>query len=109
MFWALLITVFVYRSLSWPHFLQACAKACKTTGVVLLLIGISAAFGYFMALYEVPQKTGATLLTVLRAGQEVVTPRGDLELEVGDHLLALGTAEQLESLERLATPERTAP
>jgi tripartite ATP-independent transporter DctM subunit len=56
--WALLITVFVYRSLSWEHFLKACAKACKTTGVVLLLIGISAAFGYFLALYEVPQKTG---------------------------------------------------
>ena len=56
--WALLITIFVYRSLSWHNFLMACAKACKTTGVVLLLIGISAAFGYFMALYEVPQKTG---------------------------------------------------
>ena len=33
--WALLITVFVYRSLTWSHFLKACAKACKTTGVVL--------------------------------------------------------------------------
>ncbi len=56
--WALLVTVLVYRSLSWKNFLAACAKACKTTGVVLLLIGISAAFGYFLALYEVPQKTG---------------------------------------------------
>jgi len=57
-FWALAITVLAYRSLSWAHFLKACAKACKTTGVVLFLIGISSAFGYFMALYEVPQKTG---------------------------------------------------
>ena len=56
--WALLVTTLVYRSLTWGNFLKACAKACKTTGVVLLLIGISAAFGYFMALYEVPQKTG---------------------------------------------------
>jgi tripartite ATP-independent transporter DctM subunit len=56
--WALGVTVLVYRSLSWKDFLKACAKACKTTGVVLLLIGISSAFGYFMALYEVPQKTG---------------------------------------------------
>ena len=31
--------------------------------MVLLLIGISSAFGYFMALYEVPQKTGE-LMTV---------------------------------------------
>jgi len=63
-FWALLITVFVYKTLSWPNFLKACAKACKTTGVVLLLIGISSAFGYFLALYEVPQKTGELMKLV---------------------------------------------
>jgi tripartite ATP-independent transporter DctM subunit len=56
--WALIVTGFVYRSLSFEHFIKACAKACKTTGVVLLLIGISSAFGYFIALYEVPQLTG---------------------------------------------------
>jgi tripartite ATP-independent transporter DctM subunit len=63
-FWALLVTTLVYRSLSWENFLRACAKACKTTGIVLLLIGISSAFGYFMALYEVPQRTGELLKTV---------------------------------------------
>jgi tripartite ATP-independent transporter DctM subunit len=62
--WALMVTVFVYRTLSWHNFLKACAKACKTTGVVLLLIGISAAFGYFMALYEVPQRTGELMKAV---------------------------------------------
>jgi tripartite ATP-independent transporter DctM subunit len=62
--WALLVTTCVYRSLSWHHFLKACAKACKTTGVVLLLIGISSAFGYFMALYEVPQKTGELMQSI---------------------------------------------
>ncbi|WP_342128796.1 TRAP transporter large permease [Hydrogenophaga sp. OTU3427] len=62
--WALLVTVFVYRSLSWHNFMKACAKACKTTGVVLLLIGISSAFGYFMALYEVPQKTGELMQSI---------------------------------------------
>ena len=62
--WALLVTVFVYRSLSWHDFVKACAKACRTTGVVLLLIGISSAFGYFMALYEVPQKTGELMTSV---------------------------------------------
>jgi tripartite ATP-independent transporter DctM subunit len=62
--WALVVTAVVYRSLSKAHFLQACARACKTTGVVLLLIGISSAFGYFMALYEVPQKTGELMASV---------------------------------------------
>ena len=63
-FWAVFVTALVYRSLSWENFLKACAKACKTTGVVLLLIGISSAFGYFMALYEVPQKTGELMQSV---------------------------------------------
>ncbi|QBK06028.1 TRAP transporter large permease [Hylemonella gracilis] len=62
--WALLVTALVYRSLKWQDFMKACAKACKTTGVVLLLIGISSAFGYFMALYEVPQKTGELMQSI---------------------------------------------
>lgn len=62
--WALLITTLVYRSLTWQNFVRACAKACKTTGVVLLLIGISNAFGYFLALYEVPAKTGELMKLV---------------------------------------------
>jgi tripartite ATP-independent transporter DctM subunit len=62
--WALFITAVVYRTLTWGNFLKACAKACKTTGVVLLLIGISSAFGYFLALYEVPQKTGELMRLV---------------------------------------------
>jgi tripartite ATP-independent transporter DctM subunit len=62
--WALFITAVVYRTLSWKNFLKACAKACKTTGVVLLLIGISSAFGYFIALYEVPQLTGELMKSI---------------------------------------------
>ena len=62
--WALIVTGIAYKSLAWRGFLTACAKACKTTGVVLLLIGISSAFGYFMALYEVPQKTGELMQSI---------------------------------------------
>jgi len=47
------LTFFVYRTMSWQHFLVAVAKAVKTTGVVLLLIGVSAMFQYLMGLYEV--------------------------------------------------------
>ncbi|MFO6421264.1 TRAP transporter large permease [Hylemonella sp. W303a] len=62
--WALLVTALVYRTLSWGNFVKACAKAAKTTGIVLLLIGISSAFGYFMALYEVPQRTGELMQSI---------------------------------------------
>ena len=40
------------------RFLLAAAKAVKTTGVVLLLIGVSAMFQYLMGLYEVADFMG---------------------------------------------------
>jgi tripartite ATP-independent transporter DctM subunit len=59
--YSLALTVFVYRSLTWENFLKAAAKAVKTTGVVLLLIGISATFGYLISLYGVAELTGKAL------------------------------------------------
>jgi tripartite ATP-independent transporter DctM subunit len=59
--YALLLTILVYRSLSWENFLKAASKASKTTGVVLLLIGISTMFGYLMSLYGVAEMAGDML------------------------------------------------
>jgi len=59
--YALALTLFVYRSLSWDNFLKAAAKAVKTTGVVLLLIGISNTFGYLITLYGAAELTGQAL------------------------------------------------
>lgn len=53
--YALVVTIFVYRSLSWQNLVKAAAKAAKTTGVVLLLIGVSTVFGYLISLYDVAQ------------------------------------------------------
>ncbi len=62
--YALVITVFVYRSLSWADFLKAAARAVKKTGVVLLLIGVSAVLGYLMSLYSVAEATGAAISSI---------------------------------------------
>jgi len=59
--YALVLTAFVYRTLSWESFLKAAARAVKTTGVVLLLIGVSNTFGYLISLYEVAEITGKAL------------------------------------------------
>jgi tripartite ATP-independent transporter DctM subunit len=59
--YALVLTLFVYRSMTWENFLKAGAKAVKTTGVVLLLIGVSNTFGYLISLYEVAEITGIAL------------------------------------------------
>jgi tripartite ATP-independent transporter DctM subunit len=62
--YALALTVFVYRSLSRVQFIKAASKAVKTTGVILLLIGISSTFGYLISLYGVAELTGKTLASV---------------------------------------------
>src|SRR5262249_5673596 len=59
--YALALTVILYRSMSWESFLKAASRAVKTTGVGLLLIGVSTTFGYLIALYEVAVITGEAL------------------------------------------------
>jgi tripartite ATP-independent transporter DctM subunit len=59
--YSLLLTTLVYRSLTWEKFLKAATKAAKTTGIVLLLIGISATFGSLISLYSVAELTGNAL------------------------------------------------
>jgi len=50
---------------------------------------------------QVRARSGATVLAVVRDGQPMPNPRGDLQLSAGDHLLVLGTAEQLKLVEQL--------
>jgi len=59
--YTIVLTFFIYRTMSWYHFLVAAAKAVKTTGVVLLLIGVSAMFQYLMGLYEVADFMGGLI------------------------------------------------
>lgn len=50
---------------------------------------------------DVRRATGAAVLAILRDGSPVVNPPGDFRLAAGDHLLALGTSDQLQHLEKL--------
>jgi len=56
--YTILLTFFIYRTMTLPNFLRAAAKAVKTTGVVLLLIGVSGTFQYLIGLYQVADLTG---------------------------------------------------
>ena len=62
--YSILLTFFIYRTMTWPNFLKAAAKAVKTTGVVLLLIGVSTMFQYLMGLYEVAELMGSFLKAI---------------------------------------------
>jgi voltage-gated potassium channel len=50
---------------------------------------------------QVRARSDATVLAVVRDGQPIANPRADFQLEAGDHLLVLGTADQLKVVERL--------
>ncbi|QOZ08424.1 TRAP transporter large permease [Bradyrhizobium sp. CCBAU 51765] len=62
--YTILLTFFIYRTMTLQNFLRAAAKAVKTTGVVLLLIGVSTMFQYLMGLYEVADLAGEMMSKV---------------------------------------------
>lgn len=52
--WALLVTLVVYRALSWENFLVAVRASVRTTAVVFLLVGTATAFAWLLAMYRLP-------------------------------------------------------
>jgi len=64
----------------------------------------SRASGSTLDALDIRRSTGATVLAVMRDGAPLVNPAGDLRLQAGDQLLALGTAAQLRQLEHAIAP-----
>jgi len=62
--YAILVTIFVYRQLTWTAFVEATLGAVRTTAMVLLVIGTAGSFGWLMAFLEVPQATIAAMKAV---------------------------------------------
>jgi tripartite ATP-independent transporter DctM subunit len=62
--YALFVTVFVYRSMSWHDFVAATLGAVRTTAMVLLVIGAAAAFGWLLAYLRVPANMIAFMKTI---------------------------------------------
>jgi len=62
--YAIVITAAAYRTMSWENFLKASARAVKTTGVIMLLIGVSATFQYLIGLYSVADLTGRWIASI---------------------------------------------
>ena len=62
--WALLVTIIVYRALSWKDFCTAVAASVRTTAVVFLLVGTATAFAYLLALYRFADLLTAGMLAI---------------------------------------------
>jgi tripartite ATP-independent transporter DctM subunit len=69
--YAVLVTTLGYRSLSWADFVAVLKGSVKTTAMVMMLVGAAGAFGYMLALYQVPAKV-ATALTEVSAQPWVI-------------------------------------
>ncbi len=59
--YALLVTIFAYRQMTWDGFVHATMGAVRTTAMVLLIIGMAAAFSWLMAFLKVPAALVASM------------------------------------------------
>jgi tripartite ATP-independent transporter DctM subunit len=62
--YAVLVTSLIYRKFTWAHFLETCAGAVRTTGLILFVIGAAASFGWLLAYLQVPTAAVEALTAV---------------------------------------------
>ncbi|ODT50820.1 TRAP transporter large permease [Devosia sp. 63-57] len=95
--YAFLVTLLVYRSMSWSNFVHCVTGAVRTTAMVLFIIGAAASFGWLMAYLRV-----APILTEF-VGQLTSDPLMVLLL-INVLLLLLGTFMDMGPLIIITTP-----
>src|SRR5882762_10213139 len=62
--WAFFVTMFIYRDYRWRDLPALVHRTLKTVAMVLTLIACASAFGYVMALMQLPAKITAFFLTL---------------------------------------------
>ncbi|MBE0529414.1 MAG: TRAP transporter large permease [Rhodospirillales bacterium] len=62
--YAFCVTMFVYRDYKWSDMPQLVHRVVKTVGMVMILIGFAAGFGYLMAMMQIPRAITQAFLTV---------------------------------------------
>jgi tripartite ATP-independent transporter DctM subunit len=95
--YSIVLTFFIYRTMTRAKFLKAATRAVKTTGVVLLLIGVSTMFQYLMALYGVADIAGDLM-------SRVSTSPWMIFLMINVILFLLGTFMDMASTILICTP-----
>ncbi|KEZ79277.1 TRAP transporter large permease [Salinisphaera hydrothermalis] len=95
--YAVVVTLLVYRELTWDAFKTAVARAVRTTSLVMILVGCASAFAYLLALYRVPDHL-ATFLTSVSSNPYVIL------LLLNLMLLVLGMIMDMAALILICTP-----
>lgn len=95
--WALLVTKFIYKDMTWKRFWALLGRAVKTVAVVMLAMGFSAIFGWMLAFLKVPN-----MLTSLVTG--FTTNRYMILFLINIILIFLGMIMDMGSLLVIVTP-----
>ena len=62
--YAFLVTFLIYRDYKWRDLPRLVHRVVKTVAMVMMLIGFSVAFGYMMAMMQIPAKVTAFFLSI---------------------------------------------
>ena len=95
--YTMIVSALVYRSLDRKAFIRASLSAVRTTAMVLLVIGTAAAFGWVLAVTEVPLRLSNAMLEI--SSNPIV-----ILLLINLILLALGTFMDMSPLIVISTP-----
>lgn len=95
--YAFIITMFVYRDYKWSELHLLVGRVVRTVGIVMILIGFSVAFGYMMAILQVPRFAAEFFLSI-------ADNKYTLLLLINILLLILGTFMDLAPMLLIATP-----
>ncbi|MEO9825591.1 MAG: TRAP transporter large permease [Paracoccaceae bacterium] len=95
--YAFVVTLFVYRSITWENFCTAVLQSVRTTSMVMILIACAGAFAYMLTFYRVPDQT-VTLLTSITNNPILIL------LMINVALLILGMIMDMAALLLICTP-----
>jgi tripartite ATP-independent transporter DctM subunit len=95
--YSFLVTMFIYRDYKWSELPLLVGRVVRTVGMVMIMIGFSVAFGYMMAIMQVPAKITQFFLTV-------ADNKYTFLLLVNILLLLLGTFMDLAPMLLICTP-----
>ena len=95
--YAFVVTLLVYRSITWSSFKTAVVSSVRTTSMVMILIACAGAFAYMLTFYRVPSKT-VDLLTGITDNPILIL------LMINVVLLLLGMIMDMAALILICTP-----
>jgi tripartite ATP-independent transporter DctM subunit len=95
--YSFLVTMFIYRDYKWNELPLLVGRVVRTVGMVMIMIGFSIAFGYMMAIMQIPAKITAFFVAVS-------SDKYMFLLLVNILLLVLGTFMDLAPMLLICTP-----